>query len=346
MKIERRVPFQAATWCFAAFVAYFAATDTLRAEPRLRKVNVLGSAATIVECLNAANTVVGYFVDAAGNEHAFFRPIHGAITAFDVPGASNTVGTSISGRGDIVGGYSIGSAEIWHAYLRASDGTLTLFDAPGGDQGTIAAHVNNGGQVAGEYVDSSRIYIGFLRAADGTITAFQPQGSIGLIVEDMTNAGVVVGYWLDSNYTRHGFVRAADGTITSIDAPGAGSAGTELTGINANGDLTGSHSVGSDPGVDHAFLRDASGQFTDFLADRSPTFPVGINGEGTIVGVYETKQSAFIGFLRYPDGTLTPFSIGNANMYPRCINNGGVVAGYLYKPTRHGAKARGFIGLP
>lgn len=136
---------------------------------------------TVPISIDTAGDIAGFYTDAGGAGHGFFRAANGTITApIDAPGA--VAGTVIIGKGNAVGGtllfnlnpggtesigsYSDASGTI-HVLLRAANGTITApIDAPMAgkimDQGTIATGINDSGDVTGTYLDSSEVRHGFL----------------------------------------------------------------------------------------------------------------------------------------------------------------------------------------
>ena len=165
---------------------------------------------------------------------------------------------------------------------------VTSFDAPGAGtsamEGTAAFCINASGEIAGIYSNQVGVFHGFVRAADGTFTSFDApdagtvatQGTIpvGTIPAGIDTTGDVVGAYIDANGAYHGFMRAANGTITQFDAPGASAS-----------------------------------------AHRG-TAALSINDSGVIVGFYttgtEVTNSAYHGFMRAADGTITTIDAPNA----------------------------------
>ena len=80
-----------------------------------------------------------------------------------------------------------------------------------------------------------------------------------------------------------------------------------------------------------AFVRDASGNFTNFdPADGSvAVYPISINSSGQIEGYYSTSGSrASHSFLRDTSGTVTLFDMtGAVDTYASSLNDSGVIVG-------------------
>jgi hypothetical protein len=132
-----------------------------------------------------------------------------------------------------------------------------------------------------------------------------------------------VGYSLDERSSvQWGFLRESNGNITVLD-PGQ-LRQVVPTAITDDGVV-----IGSLDGS--GFIRDALGNYTTFSAPGSPTRPVAINGQGTIIGYYFVNDEQFdgAGFYRLQDGTLEVFSPpGAIYTYPAAIGANGDITGY------------------
>ena len=279
---------------------------------------------TVADSINSAGVIAGHWGDVNAVHHGFVRSAGGKITSFDAPGAGKNIhqGTlpkSINTAGVIAGYYS-DARRVDHGFVRSADGTITSFDAPGAS-GTLAFSINTDGAIAGYYFDASRVYHGFVRSASGTITSFDAPGAgtngstgvaQGTFALSINAGGVIVGYYVDASDGYHGFVRSADGTITTLNAPGAGTGRSPLTGASLgtralsinDGVIVGYY---SDPNeVYHGFMVSASGTITTFNAPRAGTtlatgtYPVSINDSGVIVGYYSNPNDVYHGFQLTP----------------------------------------------
>jgi hypothetical protein len=129
---------------------------------------------------------------------------------------------------------------------------------------------------------------------------------------------------------------AQDHRIITFDAPNSGTLpyiGTQATGINSFGTITGS--VTDNNYGTHGFVRTPDGKFTNFDAPGADpvvgcTCPSAINDLGVVVG-YDIDTNGFShGFLRSPDGKFTTFdvpSVGGYGTTPRALNLEGAVVG-------------------
>ena len=94
----------------------------------------------------------------------------------------------------------------------------------------------------------------------------------GTFAYTINDLGVIVGYYTDPHVVPHGFLRTPDGHFTSFNAPGDG----EGAGLNQG------------------------------------TVAIAINNVGVIAGQFEDSKDIYHGFIREPDGKLTPFDAPGA----------------------------------
>jgi hypothetical protein len=283
------------------------------ADGAITSFDVSGAVATVADSINSAGVIAGNWSDANAGHHGFVRAADGTITTFDAPDASTagygkgTFPVSINTAGVIAGHCNCVGEK---GFVRAADGTITEFEVPDAS-GTFALSINTDGAIAGYWGDDGSphpVYHGFVRAASGTITTFDAPGAgtsennvyvQGTFANSINDDGVIVGYYVDASDGFHGFVRAADGTITTINAPGAGTGTSSLTGyqlgtkalsINDDGVIVGYYIDANE--AYHGFMVSASGAITSFNApgaveqEATGTFPTSINGNGVIVGYY------------------------------------------------------------
>lgn len=134
-------------------------------------------------------------------------------------------------------------------------------------------------------------------------------------------------------------IQASSQQLITFDAPNAGTlpgTGTEPTGINALGTITG---VVFNNGFGwHGFVLGGGSEPMSFDAPGAdPTAPGGtsptaINDSGEIVGYFADSNQRYHGFLRRPNGKFTVFDApGNAlYIFPFSINNFDVVTGWYF----------------
>src|SRR4029079_4980272 len=115
----------------------------------LYAVSVPGSAFTIPTRINDLGAIVGFYVDANGNEHGFLFD-NGSYTTIDVPGAIATEALAINGTHNptIVGNYLDASGNL-HGFTLLN-GIFKRLDVPGAVATSITA-INNTNQITGHY---------------------------------------------------------------------------------------------------------------------------------------------------------------------------------------------------
>jgi len=344
-------------------------------DPKLVEFDVPGAATTsskickpycgtTSESINAQGTVAGYFTDAKVVPHAFIRNRQGDVYEFDAPGAGlgpylyeGTVADSINDRGVVAGQFEDAHLR-YHGFLRYPNGTFVTVDAPGAgakaNQGTYVNALNDCGESAGGLYDANNVGHAFVRSAEGKITQFDPPGAVFSEVVGLNARGTTIGVYYDAGNTLHGFVRRADGTLATIDAPGAqagGGAGTEPSGIDIEGAVSGFYFAKSD-GEPHGFLRYPNESFVTFLVPGSVATPVGaVNDLGALIGGYfdAPAGSAPRGFERTLSGGFTRIDAPGAGTLdyqgtvPEAINDAGVIAGWWRDPSY---LAHGFVRNP
>jgi hypothetical protein len=164
-------------------------------------------------------------------------------------------------------------------------------------------------------------------------------------------AGDVTGIYIDKSGNEHAFVLPAGGTVIPFDASGTGGSKIETIplGFDTAGDIAGLYHDASKRV--HGFVRAAAtGTITildvpgEDTGKDEGTFPICINGGGTIAGDYSTTittssgtNSYSHGFVRSAAGVISTFdavplptSYGSTNpgTYVVSINASGAVAGF------------------
>jgi uncharacterized membrane protein len=124
-------------------------------------IRVPGSVQDGAYSVNAADDVVGVYIDSNGSVHGYLRTGAGNFVNIDVPMTHNTQAFGINDAGDIVGDYPLPPE---HAYIPngflLSGGVYYNISYPNSLQ-TSAYAINNNGQIVGDYVDSTGVY-GFI----------------------------------------------------------------------------------------------------------------------------------------------------------------------------------------
>jgi len=285
---------------------------------------------TFATSISQTGAIAGWYIDAGGAIHGFFRLTNGQITEFDAPGGLNTVSNAINRHGQIVGTYGLAHSNHTRGFLHNVNRGFTRVDVAGATD-TIPHTIDDSGNIAGAYDDSAGAWHGFLRASSATYTLFDAPGagsgqSQGTTPVAMNANGQITGYYVDANDQRHGFIRDALGNVTTFDAAGTG---TQPTWINLSGLVTGYYA--DSEALGHSFLRDSAGNITTIDMPRAAqTFASGLNDQGTVVGeIVPPPPTAFAGFERSSSGDYLRLMPPGANSADAIsINNQGRITGY------------------
>jgi hypothetical protein len=272
------------------------------------------------------------------------KPNFGRLTAyhflyFQVSGANLTTPSSINDSLTVAGSYSTLTG-FTGGFLRTAYGQITTIDV--GQVYTGQLRINAAGEIAGIYEDVSGLSRGFVRSASGSVTTFNPGGPGGSTqVTDINDGGTVVGIYLPTNTDppSQAYLRAPDGTITTFTVPG--STTVYPWGINDLGEVTGSYSYDSGDQVG-GFVRSPGGMITTFTYSAG-IVPLAINLAGTTTGWYGPPVGDFEGFVRQPDGTITPFSLpemGAIDTLFMGLNDAGFITG-SYTVVESGSPVQG-----
>jgi len=285
---------------------------------------------TFATSISQTGAIAGWYIDAGGAIHGFFRLTNGQITEFDAPGGLNTVSNAINRHGQIVGTYGLAHSNHTRGFLHNVNRGFTRVDVAGATD-TIPHAIDDSGNIAGAYDDSAGAWHGFLRASSATYTLFDAPGagsgqSQGTTPVAMNANGQITGYYVDANDQRHGFIRDALGNVTTFDAAGTG---TQPTWINLSGLVTGYYA--DSEALGHSFLRDSAGNITTIDMPRAAqTFASGLNDQGTVVGeIVPPPPTAFAGFERSSSGDYLRLMPPGANSADAIsINNQGRITEY------------------
>ncbi len=154
----------------------------------------------------------------------------------------------------------------------------------------------------------------------------------------LNDSGAITGSFLDSKFNSHGFL-LFQGKVTTFMFPG--STTTAVHDMNATGTIVGEFNVGTTP--QRAFMVHAGG-FQQITIPGFPNVPAvanGVNGNGDVVGQFNSNNTAF-GFLLH-NGQLTTLSFPGAQggTNPTGINDQGVIVGTYFLSSED--PARGFM---
>jgi uncharacterized membrane protein len=258
---------------------------------------------TLALGINARGDIVGRYGDADGVTHGFL--LHrGVFSSIDVPNASFTAARGINARGDIVG-RTIDADGNEHGYL-LRDGQFTQIDYPGASI-TTARGINNAGDITGRHFDQLGRESGFI-LKDGTfVDVHIPLGFTTDVWMAEDNGRVMVGdAAMRPDFGLHGYVRNGPGDFQLIDFPGLTAPCTAPRWINQRGDIVGLfayiNAIGdcyAEPPTHGFLLRQGEYSAIDFPGSTS-TSVLGINDDGTMVGLFNDKKGTAHGFKAVP----------------------------------------------
>ena len=157
--------------------------------------------------------------------------------------------------------------------------------------------------------------------AEPAITIFDVPGAGSTSVTSVSQSGIVAGDYDASGPCGEGcgFVRTPDGTITTFSISGADL--IDVTGVNDSGTVTGFY---AQDGQAVSFVRTADGTVTEIQRGHKRVIAEDINESGTVSGEMGDSK----GFVRMPDGTVTPFKSNRCSAIETFgINTAGAVAG-------------------
>jgi uncharacterized membrane protein len=352
--------FIVAALCVLGPLTCVAQEGTISGEATYISFSVPGALGTYPMSINASLEVTGYYNISPTVQRAFLRKGDGTITTFDVAGATWTVPVGIDAAGDITGYYIVPPLQAEQGFLRYADGHIITFAAnqKNSELGLVPVGISDFGEIAGNYIDPPSL-TAFTRSRKGALTSL-PNPS-GVSVATAINAsGSVVGVYGASNSVFAGFVAHPDGYWSEIEIPGNTAClnGAIPNAINAAGTIAGFFVASSCNNFSFGgfvmspdgavTLFQPPGQFLGFddLGLQEAEFIVAlhwysIDQAGDITGSY-TDGTAYHGFIRNPDGTITSFDPpAGTDTHVTGISDGGAIAGY-YLPSH----PVGFIRVP
>lgn len=220
---------------------------------RFRVIDVAGSSATQVKCMNARGEAVGYYLDSDFNLHGFYW-FKGKFRTVDVPFSTETRAEGINDAGVISGEY-VDEQGNEHGYL-LHDTEFETIDVPNSFS-TDVWMVSNDGWLAGDYSSSTTV-LAYVRSNHDSFFTLHIPGSIAASARSINDRHEVVGRWDDDSVPGdplacatqcHGFYWN-NGLSTEIRFPGASY--TVALGINNSGHIVGRYVDASNN--EHGFI--------------------------------------------------------------------------------------------
>lgn len=194
-----------------------------------------GAVATSANAINNSNAIVGSYFDSSYSVHGYIYR-YGKYTRVDVPGSTETEVHGINNKGDIVGVYQVAGPLNFHGFLR-HHGRFTTIDDPEATFGTTALAINDNMEIVGSFDDSQGFILknGNFKTYNAALQPSQTQlngvNNRGWIAGQVLLRGNWRGFWLAGN--------DADFLEPASDSD------SQVTGINARGDIVGCHDATS-----------------------------------------------------------------------------------------------------
>jgi Cu/Zn superoxide dismutase len=161
--------------------------------------------------VNDGNVAVGFYTDAAGNNHGYRYDIdHGTFTKVKVriPDAVSVTAAAINDR-DQIAGFATTQAGATVGFLRDADHSITRLAYPGASM-TQALGVSNRDEVVGVYQvgtgDKAATHGFTWTARNGFKTVDDPDGVGTTTINGVNDAGVLVGFYVDGAGDTHGML--------------------------------------------------------------------------------------------------------------------------------------------
>jgi probable HAF family extracellular repeat protein len=131
-----------------------------------------------------------------------------------------------------------------------------------------------------------------------TFTSFDPPGSIFTGGPHIDAEGDIIGYYESHDGKWHAYFLSG-GTFTTIDPPGPPNfaAAGAIPGINPQGQIVGCYFDSTD-GKTHGFVLSGGTFSTDDFPGAVLTSNSQIGATGEIVGIYQTSDGRYHGFVR------------------------------------------------
>jgi uncharacterized membrane protein len=255
-------------------------------------VSFPGAVFTVINHVNRAGDIVGFYRDAASTHmHGFLRR-DGKFTSIDYPEAESTVAQGIGPSGDIVGQYSLpDTPNVAHGFVLTKQGRFTSVNVPG-HTSTVAVRLLSDGTILGCYHDPAPDSMRGMKLVGGKLSDLDRPASMhhGATPDGKT----IVGTYNDRTAGKsHGRSYVLIGsTFTPFDVPGSTS--TAALDINAAGTIVGGYQVN---GIGHGFVRERDVYTTLDVPGAASTGANGISDDGTVVGSFTDARGATQGFI-------------------------------------------------
>lgn len=225
--------------------------------------------------VNESDTAVGFYTDAAGNNHGYEYNIdRRTFHTVGVSGSTSSTAAAINDGGDVAGFFT-NAAGATEGFLLTRAGKQTDLTYPNATM-TQALGVNDHREVVGVYQtgtgDGAQTH-GFTWTAKGGFkTVDDPNGAGTTTVNGVNDKGDLVGFYVDGNGNTDGMLATPSRAVTTEHLNlNAMPTGTVTLDRGAGGSLTAKVSVfGLTPGSAHTVEIDAPGHDSPVATFASP----------------------------------------------------------------------------
>jgi hypothetical protein len=161
--------------------------------------------------VNDRRVAVGFYTDAAGNNHGFTYDIHtGRFRAINLPGFTSLTATAIDDDGTVAG-FGQDATGNTEGFVLSPNGRVEILTGPQGGRDVQVLGINDDGEVVGSYMDGTGATHGFTWTAhSGYTTIDDPNGMKGnnaiTVVNGVNDHGQLVGFYLDDNGNTDGML--------------------------------------------------------------------------------------------------------------------------------------------
>jgi len=157
--------------------------------------------------VNDGNVAVGFYTDAAGNNHGYEYSINsGRFSTVTEAGVTSLTAAAVNNRGDVAGFYTNPHTGNTDAFIKFGNRTFIDLAVPGAAS-TTALGVNNYDEVVGVYTDAAGNMHGFTWTPQhGFTTVDNPHGLGTTTINGVNDRGQLVGFYVDANGNTDGFL--------------------------------------------------------------------------------------------------------------------------------------------
>jgi hypothetical protein len=244
--------------------------------------------------INDSDEIVGSY-----RISAFYWLPGGTLTPF--LRGTEPLAVAVNAAGYIAGFYRTDyKNNIFAAFLMNPQGLISTIFAPSIGSVVNVSAMNNSNQVVGYWDNGQGVYQGFVYTNGEVNASFNYPNAVATYPFAINDSGEIAGSWTDSVGFGHGFYWSAKAGFTSFDAV-QNTTHTIPNAINASGVIAGFY-LTKKGNATAGFTYDTTSGTVTLLSipHARATDAVGINAQGTVVGVYQVGTAVQRGFIYQP----------------------------------------------